>query len=39
MSHFSFGEGYLKRTPRGRVATARAYQHFHMPFKGQQSLF
>ncbi len=32
-------EGYLKRTPRGRVATSRAYLHFKIPFKGQQSLF
>ena len=36
---FLIQEGYLKRTSRGRVATARAYQHFHIPFKGQQSLF
>ncbi|MSP72979.1 MAG: Holliday junction branch migration DNA helicase RuvB, partial [Myxococcales bacterium] len=26
-------EGYLKRTPRGRVATARAYEHFKRPFQ------
>lgn len=29
-------EGYLKRTPRGRVATRRAYQHFGRPFGGRQ---
>jgi Holliday junction DNA helicase RuvB len=31
-------EGYLKRTPRGRVATSRAYDHFGRRFKGQGSL-
>ena len=36
---FLIQEGYLKRTSRGRVATSRAYQHFQIPFKGQQSLF
>ena len=36
---FLIQEGYLKRTPRGRAATSRAYQHFKIPFKGQQSLF
>jgi Holliday junction DNA helicase RuvB len=30
-------EGYLKRTPRGRVATRRAYQHFGRPFGGRQA--
>jgi Holliday junction DNA helicase RuvB len=24
-------EGFLQRTPRGRVATQRAYQHLHYP--------
>ncbi|MBM4293255.1 MAG: Holliday junction branch migration DNA helicase RuvB [Deltaproteobacteria bacterium] len=31
-------EGYLKRTPRGRVATSRAYDHLGRPFRGQGSL-
>ncbi len=26
--------GYLKRTPRGRVATRRAYEHLGLPFDG-----
>jgi len=29
-------EGYLQRTPRGRVATRRAYEHFHRPWAGGQ---
>lgn len=29
-------EGYLKRTPRGRVATKRAYVHFGRPFGDQE---
>lgn len=28
-------EGYLKRTPRGRVATSKAYDHFGKRFRGQ----
>ena len=32
-------EGYLKRTPRGRVATSKAYDHFNRPFRGQRMLF
>jgi holliday junction DNA helicase RuvB len=34
-------EGFLKRTPRGREATSRAYQHFRLqiPTKAQTSLF
>jgi holliday junction DNA helicase RuvB len=34
-------EGFLKRTPRGREATPRAYQHFQLqvPSKSQTSLF
>ena len=27
--------GFLNRTPRGRCATALAYQHLHIPFDGQ----
>ncbi len=33
--------GFLDRTPRGRVATARAYEHLHIPYNpppGQASL-
>jgi Holliday junction DNA helicase RuvB len=26
-------EGYLKRTPRGREATEKAYRHLHIPFR------
>jgi Holliday junction DNA helicase RuvB len=29
-------QGYLMRTPRGRVATARAYRHFGLPEPAQQ---
>jgi Holliday junction DNA helicase RuvB len=32
---FLIQEGYLKRTPRGRVATRRAYEHLGLPF-GEQ---
>lgn len=28
-------KGFLKRTPRGRVATALAYQHFNYPYQGE----
>lgn len=32
--------GFLTRTPRGRCVTARAYEHLHIPYPGQQqSLF
>ncbi len=31
--------GYLGRTPRGRVATAAAYEHLDIPMPGQQKLF
>ncbi|TDI75490.1 MAG: Holliday junction branch migration DNA helicase RuvB [Betaproteobacteria bacterium] len=30
-------QGFLKRTPRGRVATTIAYQHFGMPLKSRSS--
>ena len=30
-------QGYLMRTPRGRVATARAYRHFGLQAPGQDS--
>ena len=26
-------QGFLQRTPRGRVATERSYSHFGLPFK------
>lgn len=29
--------GFLKRTPRGRVATVRAYEHMGYPFKGNNN--
>ena len=29
--------GFLKRTPRGRVATARAYEHMGIPYKGENN--
>jgi Holliday junction DNA helicase RuvB len=34
-------EGFLQRTPRGRVATRRAYEHFQRPWNGsrQKELF
>ena len=38
---FLIQEGFLERTPRGRIATERAYQHFGVvrsPGSGQQSL-
>lgn len=28
---FLLKEGFIQRTPRGRVATAKAYQHFNIP--------
>lgn len=28
--------GFLIRTPRGRMATAAAYEHFHLPLRGAQ---
>ncbi|MBW7931780.1 MAG: Holliday junction branch migration DNA helicase RuvB [Gammaproteobacteria bacterium] len=31
---FLIQRGFLMRTPRGRVATARAYQHFGLPMPG-----
>ena len=30
--------GFLKRTPRGRCVTQRAYEHLHMDFEGQTQL-
>jgi Holliday junction DNA helicase RuvB len=32
-------EGFLQRTPRGRVATRRAYEHLGYPLKGARTLF
>ena len=34
---FLIQQGYLMRTPRGRVATARAYQHFGLPAPAAQN--
>ncbi len=31
--------GFLGRTPRGRIATAAAYEHLQLPMPGQQKLF
>jgi Holliday junction DNA helicase RuvB len=31
--------GLIKRTPRGRVATARAYEHFGLPMSDESKLF
>ena len=31
-------QGFLTRTPRGRCATRKAYDHLHSPFMGQSSL-
>jgi Holliday junction DNA helicase RuvB len=31
-------QGFLTRTPRGRCATRRAYEHLHIPFMGQSAL-
>lgn len=28
--------GFIKRTPRGRIATARAYEHFNFPYFDQE---
>ncbi len=35
---FLIQEGYLKRTPRGRVATARAHDHLNLAKRSQPSL-
>ena len=29
-------EGFIQRTPRGRVATEKAYQHLNVPFYDDQ---
>jgi Holliday junction DNA helicase RuvB len=31
--------GFIKRTPRGRVATERAYHHLNYPLPASQELF
>jgi Holliday junction DNA helicase RuvB len=36
---FLIQEGFLQRTPRGRVATQRAYEHLGYRVKGAKSLF
>ncbi len=35
---FLIQQGFLMRTPRGRVATERAYQHFDLPFVRRDAL-
>lgn len=30
---FLIQKGFLKRTPRGRIATIRSYEHFHYPYQ------
>ena len=35
---FLIKEGYLARTPRGRVATAKAFEHFKRPMKQEPVL-
>jgi Holliday junction DNA helicase RuvB len=32
-------EGYLQRTARGRIATAKAYEHFGLKATAQKDLF
>ncbi|MCX7624420.1 MAG: hypothetical protein N2Z82_11835, partial [Thermomicrobium sp.] len=29
--------GFLQRTPRGRIATRRAYEHLGLPYPGERS--
>lgn len=36
---FLIQEGYLQRTPRGRIATPKAYQHLKLPMPSQGPLF
>jgi Holliday junction DNA helicase RuvB len=36
---FLIQEGFLQRTPRGRVATKRAYEHLGYAVKGARTLF
>ena len=39
---FLIQSGFLIRTPRGRMVTTAAYEHFHLPLRGthlQPSLF
>jgi Holliday junction DNA helicase RuvB len=33
---FLIQKGFIKRTPRGRVATRSAYRHFNVEFRGEQ---
>ena len=30
--------GFLTRTPRGRCVTAKAYEHLHLPYRGEEQL-
>lgn len=36
---FLITQGFIKRTPRGRMATQAAYQHLGIPFNNQKALF
>ena len=36
---FLIKEGFIKRTPRGREATTRAYKHMKVPYTKQQTLY
>ena len=33
---FLIQQGYVQRTPRGRIATQLAYEHFDIPFVDKQ---
>jgi Holliday junction DNA helicase RuvB len=35
---FLIQQGYKARTPRGRVATKSAYEHFGLPFNQKHSI-
>ena len=34
---FLIQQGYILRTPRGRMATRSAYQHFGIPWRGREA--
>jgi Holliday junction DNA helicase RuvB len=34
---FLIQQGYINRTPRGRIATRQAYSHFDIPFHGREA--
>ena len=35
---FMIQEGFINKTPRGRLATRLAYEHLKIPFRGNQQL-